>query len=73
MIVWSKDVDSILPVADYVHFYEGENKPTRVAAWADVMRVMGTSMQKLDGLPVRYRVNAFPNAEQMVAMGAKIE
>jgi hypothetical protein len=60
-------------VADHVHFYEGQDKPTRVAAWADVMRVMGPSIQKLNGLPARFRVNAFPNPEQMVAMGAKIE
>jgi hypothetical protein len=72
MIVWSKDVDSILPVADRVHFFEGKDKPTRVAAWADVTRVMEASMKRLDGLPVRYRVNVFPNGKQMLAMGAQI-
>jgi hypothetical protein len=72
MVVWSKDVDSIFPVADRVHFYEGKDKPTRVALWADVMRVMGPFMKNLEGLPVRYRVNAFPNAEQMAAMGAQM-
>jgi hypothetical protein len=29
-------------------------------------------MKKMEGLPVRYRVNAFPNSEQMVAMGAQV-
>jgi hypothetical protein len=72
MVVWSKDVDSIFPVADRVHFYEGKDRPTRVAAWVDVIRVMGPSMKKMEGLPVRYRVNAFPNSEQMVAMGAQV-
>jgi hypothetical protein len=71
-IVWSKDVDSILPVADRVHFFEAEREPIRVASWADVMRVMGSVMQKMDGQPERYRVNAFPSSEQLVAMGARV-
>jgi hypothetical protein len=28
-------------------------------------------MQQQEGLPVRFRVNGFPNAAQMAAMGAK--
>lgn len=71
-VVWSNGVDTILPVADRVTFFEGEGVPRRVAAWADVLRVMGPSMQELEGLPLRFRVKVFPNAEQMVAMGARM-
>ena len=68
-VVWSKGVDTILPVADRVTFFEGDGLPRRVAAWADVVRVMAPSMQELEGLPLRFRVSVFPNAEQMVGMG----
>lgn len=71
-VVWSRGVDTILPVADRVTFFEGEELPLRIAAWGNVLRVMGPLMQKLEGFPVRYRVNVFPNVEQMVAMGVQI-
>jgi hypothetical protein len=72
MAVWSKGVDTILPVVDRVHFYEDDLQTTRVAAWADVVRAMGTTMLQEGGLPERYRVRSFPNAEQLVAMGARV-
>lgn len=71
-VIWSKGVDTILPPADRVVFFEGDGLPLRLAAWPDVMRVMGSSMQKLDGLPDRFRVNTFPRTEQMAAMGASL-
>ena len=70
-VVWSKGVDTILPVADRVVFYEGEGLPLRSATWANVLRVMEPAMLKLDGLPIRFRVNTFPTPEQMVAIGAQ--
>ena len=69
--VWSKGVDTILPRAERVHFFEGENSPLRVALWPDVIRVMGGGMQQLEDVPLRYRVNDFPTSEQLVAMGAR--
>ena len=71
-IVWTKGVDSIFPAADRVHFVEAEADPIRFASWEAVLRVMGPDMLKLEGLPERYRVNAFPSAEQLVAMGAQV-
>jgi hypothetical protein len=72
MTVWSKEVDTILPLADRMYFYERENEPLRVTLWADAIRVMASAMQPVVGLPPRCRVNSFPSAEQMVAMGARI-
>lgn len=71
-IVWCKGVNSIFPAADRVHFFEAKAEPIRVASWEAVLRVMGSDMRKLEGLPERYRVNAFPSAEQLVAMGAQV-
>jgi hypothetical protein len=70
-VVWSKGVNSILPVADRVVFFEGDGLPLRLASWSNVLRVMESSIQALDGLPIRFRVNTYPNAEQLIAMGAK--
>jgi hypothetical protein len=72
MAVWQKGVDSILPAVDRVYFYDGDREITRFSQWADVSRTMGTAMQRESGLPEHYRVRSFPDAEQMVAMGAKV-
>jgi uncharacterized protein YtpQ (UPF0354 family) len=69
--VWSRDVDTILPLAERVHFFDTEDETIRAASWPDVVRVMGAAMQQLEGLPFRYRVNQFPTSEQFVAMGAR--
>lgn len=72
MAVWSKGVDTILPVVDRVYFHDDDLDATRVAVWANVAQVMSTAMRREAGLPERYRVRSFPNAEQFVAMGARI-
>jgi Protein of unknown function (DUF1444) len=71
-VVWSKGVDAILPVADRVVFFEDESAPLRLASWEATFRVMSEFMKRVDGLPVRYRVQTFPTAEQFVAMGAQL-
>jgi hypothetical protein len=69
--VWPRGVDSIFPQADRVHFFEDDSTPLRVAFWPEVVRVMGSEMQRQPDLPIRFRVNAFPTSEQLVAMGAR--
>lgn len=71
MTVWSRGVDTILPVVERVYFYDGTRKATHSALWADVTRVMGVAMHQENGLPNRYRVNSFPTPEQLLAMGAR--
>jgi hypothetical protein len=70
-VVWSAGVDTILPPADRVSFFDEETETTRFADWKDVLRVMGPGMEELHGPPKRFRVQAFPNEEQFLAMGAK--
>jgi hypothetical protein len=72
MAVWSKGVDTILPAVDRVYFYDDDRDMTRFAQWADISRTMGAVMQREPGLPEHYRVRSFPDAEQMVAMGARV-
>jgi hypothetical protein len=71
-VLCTKGGETILPVADRVNFFETKGEPIRVVLWPDVMRIMGPEMKKLDGMPERYRVNAFPTAERLVSMGAKV-
>lgn len=71
MAVWSKDVDTFLPMVDRVYFYDGFTKQTRVAMWSDVIRIMRQCMERENSAPLHYRVRAFPNSEQFIAMGAK--
>jgi hypothetical protein len=72
MAVWSKDVDTILPVVDRLYFFDREANTTRAAPWAAVVGVMEAEMAREGGLPERYRVKSFPSAEQFAAMGAKV-
>ena len=71
LVTWSAGVDTILPPADRVGFYDDETKLTRVAMWADVQRVMGAGMQQMEGFPLRYRVQVFPTDGELLEMGAK--
>jgi len=45
MAVWSKGVDTILPVVDRVYFYDDDANATRVAVWAHVARVISTVLR----------------------------
>jgi hypothetical protein len=69
--VWSAGVDTILPPADRVGFYDEENETTRFADWADVLRVMGPDMEEQHGPPLCFRVRQFPTEQQFLAMGAQ--
>lgn len=71
MAVWTKGVNTILPVVDRVFFNDDVRKAIRVAMWPEVVRIMGAEMHREPELPERYRVTAFPNAEQFAAMGAR--
>jgi len=70
-VVWSAGVDTILPPADRVFFYDPEDESKRIALWADVTRVLGSSMQELAGVPHRFRVRDFPSDSDFLAMAAK--
>lgn len=69
--IWSAGVDTILPSADRVGFFDEETDTTRFADWADVLRVMGPHMEELPGPPQRFHVREFPTEDQFLAMGAQ--
>jgi hypothetical protein len=71
-VTWTRDVDSIFPVADIVHFHDPLDQSTRYANWKEVVSVMGDTMQEMDNQPRRFHVTGgFPTPEQFLQMGAK--
>jgi hypothetical protein len=70
-VVWSTGIDTILPPAERVGFYDEENEATRFAEWADVLRVMGPVMEEMHGPPKRFRVRTFPTEQQFLEMRAE--
>jgi hypothetical protein len=71
--VWSKDVDTLLPRTDLVHFFvsKGENEGSIAtsADWGCVMRVAGELLEPQGLYPERYRVRRFPSEEQLRLLG----
>ncbi len=71
--VWSKDVLTLLPEADVVHFFDdsksGDDKIVAIASWSRLREVVGGLMQRQDICPPRYLVDEFPNSEQLAELG----
>ncbi len=66
--IWSKDVPTLLPRTDSVAFQGAAETPV-VATWEKVVEIAGNLMTPTDMYPERYRVEGFPTAEQLTAMG----
>ena len=71
--IWSKDVLTLLPEADVVHFFDdsnsGDGRIVAIAPWGSVREVVGGLMQRQDLCPPRYLVDAFPHREQLAELG----
>ena len=70
--VWSKDVLTLLPEADVVHFFDDnlskDNKLAGSASWGRVLQIAADVMRKQDVCPPRYLVDAFPNREELAEL-----
>jgi hypothetical protein len=67
---WAQGVLTLLPKTERIAF-GAEGRPTRLARWADVERVVGPMLQpEPDRYPARHRVSQFPTEEQFAQMGA---
>ena len=67
--VWTESVESLLPQSDMVVFGGMEGEPTMVP-WSKAMEEVGHLLEPLEIYPPRYRVQGFPSAEQLAAMGS---
>ena len=70
--VWSKDVLTILPEVDCVHFFDdsmsGDDKIAAIASWGRVVEIVGGLMRKQEMCPPRYLVDEFPSREQLAEL-----
>jgi hypothetical protein len=70
LAVWTEGVATLLPRTDLVGLASRSGQ-TKVAPWERVREVLGDIMEPLDLYPERYRVQGFPTAQQLAAMGAE--
>jgi hypothetical protein len=71
--VWSEGVETLLPRTDEVVFFRakgtGDGEVLARADWGRVERVAGRLLTAQGLYPERYRVNEFPTAEELAALG----
>lgn len=71
--VWTKGTESLLPKTERI-ILGGENQDPIMASWEKVAEIVGDLMLPVEGMyPERYRVEIFPNPEQLAAMGNELE
>jgi hypothetical protein len=70
--VWSRDVDSLLPVTDEITLFlnpeapEGDSSEFLRVPWKKACARLGGLMEPVDGLiPQRVRVRSFPDAAML--------
>lgn len=67
--VWSKGVDTLLPVTQKVVFIQDETGAVALAKWDRVFETVGQLMELTDHYPRRYRVREFPDQASLAAIG----
>ena len=70
--VWTKGTVSLLPQAERI-VLGGDDQPPVMAPWENVAEIVGDLMTPMGMYPERYRVEGFPTAAQLVAMGYELE
>ena len=70
--VWTKDTVSLLPRTERI-VLGGEGHAPIMAPWEKVVEIAGDLMTPMGIYPERYRVEGFPTAEQLAAMGNELE
>jgi hypothetical protein len=68
--IWTKDVITLLPKTDLVHFFDAEKKKmVAIAEWDRVVEIVGDLMLEQGMYPERYLVQDFPTGEQLGWLG----
>ncbi len=70
--VWTKGTISLLPQAERI-VLGGEGQAPVMAPWDKVVEIAGDLMTPMGIYPERYRVEDFPSADQLAAMGNELE
>ena len=70
--VWTKDTVSLLPQTERI-VLGGEGQAPIMAPWEKVVEIAGDMMTPMGIYPERYRVEGFPTADQLAAMGNELK
>ena len=70
--MWAKGLTSLLPQAERI-VLGGEDQASVMAPWEKVAKIVGDLMTPMGMYPERYRVDGFPTAAQLAAMGNELE
>ena len=70
--VWTKDKISLLPQTERI-VLGGEGQVPIMAPWKKVVEIAGDMMTPMGVYPERHRVEGFPTAAQLAAMGNELE
>ena len=66
--VWGKDVESLLPEADYFAVMESPEGPSTLVPFTIVMEKFGNLFIETDYYPKRFHVRDFPTSEEFAAL-----
>jgi uncharacterized protein YtpQ (UPF0354 family) len=69
---WTKGTISLLPQAEWIVLGGGDRKRVMVS-WDKVAEIVGDLMTPMGMYPERYRVEGFPTADQLAAMGNEVK
>ena len=67
--VWSNGVDTLLPKAQRLMFYEEGKNIVADGEWDHVVSIVGHLMEPTEHYPPRFRVLEFPTDDQLAAIG----
>ena len=70
--VWPEGPISLLPRAERI-VLGGDDQSPVMALWEKVAEIAGDFMTPMGMYPERYRVEGFPTADQLAAMGNELE
>jgi hypothetical protein len=70
--MWAKGLPSLLPRTERIVLGAEDQEPV-IALWEKVVEVAGDLLTPMGMYPERYRVEGFPTADQLTAMGNKLE
>jgi len=67
--VWSKGCHALLPKAEWLMFFRGENDIPAVASWEKAEQVVGHLMKTTEHYPPRVEVSDFPTEAELARLG----
>ena len=67
--VWSQGCRALLPRAEWLMFFRGENDIPAIASWKRAEQVVGDLMKPTGHYPPRVEVSEFPGEAELAALG----